>query len=395
MRETKCSHCHERVDLEWKFCPHCGRTLVDEKIIYWFFKALKTKKIAYGFLIFEIIFIALVSFMMVSSSKKLQEKNKVIDEMLKSKRALSIDWSVKENVFPISYVGDNQQLVEIKISSESYEKIKVESHAEGITATQAKLIDIKPGGNVIRLGPEITEEGYARLSDSRTVPVHLKVTLQSDQPKEIINESKATKFFSINDISWYDAEGASNIQYVVRLANKDKIEVKNLIRQSADHMKELGAEQNAMVGPLGDESDVMRQLGAIYLAIAKDNNIRYVMAPYSYDSIDVQKIKSPSEVISTKSGLCIELSLLVAAALENLGLSPVIVVTADHAWPGVELSPGSNQYLFIETTLLDKSPAQALEIGAKNWKEVENSPGSYKLLKINELRTEGLMPMKY
>lgn len=91
MRALKCSHCHEKVHYEWKFCPHCGWTLVDEKVVYWFYKALKTKKIAYAILVFEIIFIALAAYFMVDMAKKLQQKDQAMDQILKYKKVISFD----------------------------------------------------------------------------------------------------------------------------------------------------------------------------------------------------------------------------------------------------------------------------------------------------------------
>lgn len=396
----KCNHCHEYAELEWKFCPHCGRTLVDEKLIFWFLKALQTKKIVYSILVFEIAFIGFLSFLMASSSKKLHEKTKLAESILSSKREVTVDWQVFDKVFPLSYVEDNQKLVEFKVSSDSVAKIKAEVFAEGITTTETKIIDVKPEGTRFFLGPEISEQGYKKLGDSQKATVSVKVTLleRDQEPKEIINGRKETFFYAVNDIVWND-NGTNNAKYIVRLANKDKIDIANFIRKASDHMKEVGGVDNSMVGGYADPSvakeTIKQQLQAMFLAISKDYQIRYVMAPFSYDSAEVQKVKSPTEVLATRSGLCIELALLYAAALEHIALKPVIVVTSDHAWPGVEINGAQNEYLFIESTMLESAPEEALVQGMENWESVTSQPGGYKILKVTELRSEGLLPMKY
>jgi len=184
-------------------------------------------------------------------------------------------------------------------------------------------------------------------------------------------------------------------KYAVRWINKDREEIKELVRKAADHMKELGGQANALVGGMGDKEEIKRQLEAIFLAITKDYQVRYVLAPFSYDNVKAQRIKPPEEVLQTKSGLCIELSLLTAAALENIGLDGVVVITEGHAWAGVELSPRSQNYVFMETTALDKTPQEAITIAQKNWNLLKEKTDKYRLLNVNELRAEGINPMKY
>jgi hypothetical protein len=159
-------------------------------------------------------------------------------------------------------------------------------------------------------------------------------------------------------------------------------------------MKGLGGKTNAMVGELDGEAEMIRQMQAIFLTMSKDYQIRYVLAPFSYDSPAVQKVKAPEEVIRTKSGLCIELAMLMAAALENIGLNPVIVLTTGHAWVGIEMIPQSGKFSFIETTALDKTPIEAMAIAKKNWEAIKDNPG-YEILRVSEERAEGLLPIKY
>jgi len=88
------------------------------------------------------------------------------------------------------------------------------------------------------------------------------------------------------------------------------------------------------------------------------------------------------------------LAALVAAALESLDIRSVLVLTNSHAWAGMETSPRSDKFIFIETTALEKTSAEAVEIGQKNWESIKNNPG-YKLIKVSELRADGVNPIKY
>lgn len=392
----KCNQCQQEVNVKnWKFCPNCGGGLGDEKIIYFFRNIFSSKK---RLTIFFVAILFIFSFLIgwiVYSNKKIDEKNRQIGKLLEENKKIGVEVEIPEKIMPVIYAGENKKLVELKVSSPVYGKLKAEVEAEGMINQYAETFSVRPESKIYYLSPDISGEGYRNLADSKKVPLTVRVFLVNNEKEtKILEETKEVFFYARNDIIWREENGRSNINYIARLVNKDRPEVEELVRKAADHMKELGGSSNAMIGTQGDELEIKRQLEAIFLAIAKDYKIRYVMAPFSYDSSSAQKIKTPEEVLGTRSGLCVELAILMASALENIGLNPVIVLTNDHAWAGVELGSRTEKYIFIETSALEKSPAEALKIGQINWAEAKKT-NSEQLIKINELRAEGYLPIKY
>lgn len=393
----KCNQCQQEVNVEnWKFCPHCGGGLGDEKILYFFRNIFSSKKNIAIFFAILLVILALLAGWIFYSHKKISEKNQQISKLLEENRKVGVEVIIPKEIMPIIYAGENKKLVELRVNSPIYGKFKAEVRAEGIINQYSETFNIRPESKIYYLSPDISEEGYRNLADSQKVPLSIKISLIDDAGKEtsILEKTEDIFFYARNDIIWRENNGRSNVNYVARLVNKDRPEVEELVRKAADHMRELGGSGNAMVGMQGDQAEIKRQMEAVFLAMTEDYKIRYVMAPFSYDNSSVQKIKTPEEVLQTKSGLCIELAILMASALENIGLNPVIVLTADHAWAGIELGARTGEYVFIETTALEESPAKAVSIGQSNWKEAEKS-GLDQLIKINELRAEGYLPMKY
>jgi hypothetical protein len=394
-----CSRCRQDVDLDqWKYCPSCGGSLADERILSFFRNLFLSKKYISLFLIFETLIIGTVLGMYFNMRRELIRKDQQLSEMnalAHKKKSVDISLIAREKILPVAYSGKNMKMAELRVGSSIYGKIRVVSEIPGITEKQTKLIDIRPESKIYYISPEITPEGYGNLSESKKADLKVSVSLINDNQEELLLDDKKEIFlYSRNDIIWENEDGP-NFNYIARWVNKDREEVKDLVRTAADHMKELGAESNAMEGVFGDRENIKRQLEAIFLAISQDLKIRYVASPFSYDDSSAQRIKPPEEVIKTRSGLCIELSLLVAAALENVGLNPVIILVPGHAWAGVQISPVSNDYIFIETTALDKSPEEALQIAQKNWSSASKKMGYYHLININELRAEGIGPMRH
>ncbi len=77
-------------------------------------------------------------------------------------------------------------------------------------------------------------------------------------------------------------------------------------------------------------------LAAIYAAVS-GLEITYVAPPASFER-EGQKVRTPDQVVEGGLGTCLDLALLVAAALEQAGLSPLVVLFEGHALPAVWLA---------------------------------------------------------
>ena len=144
-----------------------------------------------------------------------------------------------------------------------------------------------------------------------------------------------------------------------------------------------------MVGYLGGELMVECQLASIFAAMQDYYNIAYVASTESYTTTNAQSVKLPEEVLMENSGLCIDLAITVAAALENLDMEPVIIFIPGHAWVAVKTYAGSPSYYHLESTMLDSSVIDALDQGDWNW--WQNS-GQATVIDIKEAREDGILP---
>ena len=84
---------------------------------------------------------------------------------------------------------------------------------------------------------------------------------------------------------------------------------------------------------------VKNQAAAIYAALQAEN-IAYTMPPASFEK-QGQRVRLPHDVLTAKSGTCIDLAVLYASCLEAAGLNPLILFTESHAFAGVWLDDQS------------------------------------------------------
>lgn len=74
---------------------------------------------------------------------------------------------------------------------------------------------------------------------------------------------------------------------------------------------------------------------AVYGALGK-LGITYANPPASFEETG-QKIRTPEQILADGVATCLDVSVLVAAALEQMGLHPLITLVQGHAFPGVWL----------------------------------------------------------
>ncbi len=85
----------------------------------------------------------------------------------------------------------------------------------------------------------------------------------------------------------------------------------------------------------GDPGRARELAAALYRAI-QSLGIGYVGIPASFEQAG-QKVRLPDAVLSDRLGCCLDLSVLFAAVLEQMGLAPLLFLVSGHSFAGVWL----------------------------------------------------------
>ena len=123
----------------------------------------------------------------------------------------------------------------------------------------------------------------------------------------------------------------------------------------------------------GSRQRVWEITSAIYTAIC-NLGITYAVPPASFER-DGQKIRLPGQIIENRVATCLDSTMLIASALEQAGLNPIVALPHEHALAGVWLQPEElstivvdeaeilrkriqlNELLLFETTFVTNHPA--------------------------------------
>src|SRR5258708_19452992 len=107
---------------------------------------------------------------------------------------------------------------------------------------------------------------------------------------------------------------------------------------------------------------VRDQVDAIFDAMRLDYHVQYIQesVPYSGPggtSVALQKIKVPAEALQQHSGMCIELTALLASAVERIGLDAEIVIIPGHAFLGVAVTQNDTQFEYWDGVQVNSNVA--------------------------------------
>ncbi|MFJ4192457.1 DUF3320 domain-containing protein [Pseudomonas sp. NPDC089534] len=187
--------------------------------------------------------------------------------------------------------------------------------------------------------------------------------------------------------------------------------VERLLKQAAELMR-LSEKSPALDGYSGGPKRAWQLASAAWGAVAR-MKLDYSLPPASFEQFG-QKVRSPSQIADSGLATCMDLTLFLCAALEQIGLNPVIVFTRGHAFAGVWLKPEEftttliddvstvrkrvklKELALFETTLLTQTSiptfAYAVERGAKQIEEEAESEFEM-LLDVRRARLQRIKPL--
>lgn len=113
--------------------------------------------------------------------------------------------------------------------------------------------------------------------------------------------------------------------------------VDRVLKSASEVLRRAGKKDGIDGYEAKSRSRVWELASAIWSAIV-GLRISYALPPASFEA-QGQKIRTPSVVLDGRLATCLDMAMLFAAALEQAGLNPLVVLTKGHAFAGVWLQP--------------------------------------------------------
>jgi hypothetical protein len=123
--------------------------------------------------------------------------------------------------------------------------------------------------------------------------------------------------------------------------------LKDDIRAAFDGYQSQATPNNA-----GQIESLLAQLRSIWGALQQNCRLDYTNPPPSYTK-NVQRVRTPEEIMRSRRATCLELALLLASCWEHIGLHSVIFLSKGHAFTGYWASDQAWRDFFDTKKLLD------------------------------------------
>jgi len=214
-----------------------------------------------------------------------------------------------------------------------------------------QTVNLAPNeSRTIRLNPELLPQAFL---NGEIRPATLEVRANILGTALGYNETRPVYLHSASDFFWGDK--LANAQFIARWVTPHDPAVMKLVSLARNYVRrgrlagyELpGSSAPAVAVQVEDEARgvfaAMEHLGLSYV----DS-----VSTYGNFASKAERVRLPSETLTLNGANCIDMSIAFAAAMENLGMEPVIVLVPGHAFTGVRLAPGSSRILYLDLTVM-------------------------------------------
>ncbi|MBO4596837.1 MAG: DUF4011 domain-containing protein [Bacteroidaceae bacterium] len=305
------------------------------------------------------------------------------------------------------------KMVEITNTTDTdLHNIQIQCSGDFLMESNALFVYKLNAGETVRLpGLELKPkpETIASITEQTVSSFCVKVwkDADTDQKTEIHSED-----FTMNIMPFDQWLGTSILpQNLASFVLPNHPSINGVIVKAAEILKNLSQSSAFTAYQSGNANEVRKQVAAVYGAL-HDCGIVYRPMPASFLEIG-QRITMPDQVLETKLGNCLELTLLFASVLESIGINTIIVIEKEHAYLGVWLVDDCCQYsisddasfiekrcndnigemMVLESTMVtsENTSFEGAVESARN--EVMNFENFNMFIDVNRCRLEGFFPL--
>jgi hypothetical protein len=287
--------------------------------------------------------------------------------------------------------------VNVENTSREIRRICVKSHLEGLSAQAVRTIEIEPRKQAtFNLQPTLFPERARAITEIQRATLHVlvedldgKVERHDTYPINCL--ARTASFNAVRRPDTGEMLDLSHYYGAWVTPHADTVQER--IRRAVEL-----APDRRMLGYQGDPDLVTGQVAALYQAL-RETEIVYVNSVIDYGAsagMTTQRTRLPRESIAMRSANCIDGTVLLASLMEGVSLNPAIVLVPGHAFVGWEVWHGSDEWRFLETTMIGSADFEAAcQSGQRQHEQLSKfGRDKIKLHSLTDLRSRGIWPME-
>jgi hypothetical protein len=220
---------------------------------------------------------------------------------------------------------------------------------------------------------------------------------------QVCSISAPVTLYSRQMIRWVDASGRDNYSYLAGWVTPQASVISDLLGPTNYQIKQFPREYagvNALVGydeGRASPSVVVAQVDALFDTLHQVKHLSYASnLPFLQDAM--QAVQLPRDILTSAAptAMCVESAVILASAIERLGMRPYIVFVPGHVYLGVATDAQSSAIEYWETTPRNEGTtgAQANLDGDTKVAEASQAGNILDTLDIRTARAQGILPME-
>jgi hypothetical protein len=306
-----------------------------------------------------------------------------------------LDLPGRGEIFPAltASASDYWPLALMTISNQSDSPVleTISAEVPGWSVPEKRTVIIGPRETrSLRISPELLPDVYDNEEIQKTV---LQIQVADAFGSTAFAQDYPVYLHAASDLFWGKKFG--NAQYVARWVtphDPSVLRVISLAKKWQPRGRFAGYSTNNP-NPAVLSSQVRKQAEAVFQSL-RQSGIGYVSSIYTFGNFvgQAQRIRFPRETLSLNAANCIDVSVVFASAMENLGMKPVVVILPGHAITGVRLGPDSSDILYLDLTVLPHGTFQEAAARAKYWLQ-KTPPDQILTVDVASARLLGIYPM--
>lgn len=254
----------------------------------------------------------------------------------------------------------------LKSKEEELKEVSIECSGEYFDTYETTILSVVPKNTEVRMTdfrikPSVKK--MATLTEKIMTTFCVTVWENSIPASECTEATKKELFKKEYDIELmpYDQWTGTSImpQTLASFVTPNHPSINKVIVNAAKILKEINGSSTLTEYQTGNTTDVVKQVASVYAALHNEG-IVYRSLPASFEKIG-QRVTLPEQVLSSKLGNCIELTILFASVLEAIGINTAIIIQKGHAYLAVWLVDDCCQYSICDdASYVEKKCSQGI-----------------------------------
>lgn len=316
-----------------------------------------------------------------------------------------ITWTPPTTIFA-GFYPNQASLVTIRYRSPAPEATNLTVVVPGFTQSQTVNANTAQGFRTATFKPPLlSPTTLDSLIGTPRRAAQIEVRLSSGA-RTLCMTSAPVWLYSRQWIQWRNsATGADNTPLIAGWVTPDDPSVVELVRRAAlrlsahqenyDDLPALFGYQQGAATP----EQARNQVNALFDTLQFDYHLRYAADNAPFTTSDAQQVQLPRDVLgaSEPTGMCVETSVILASAVERLGMRPYIVFTATHAFVGVAMSDDPHAPIEYWETSDPNGGVTGAQANTKGDGEYAQYSADHQITEVVDIQSErarGVEPME-